>query len=324
MATKSATRALIFLLPIAAAGATGAAVWARRRRERAPPESNALTDVGFMWAMHAALRRDMSRIEAAASSPDAQGQVPADVRAAWTRFRHALERHHSAEDEDLWPVLRRHLVMSEEQQVIDHMVGEHEALSSAIAAVDAALTEGVDVDGAVGELGRTLRQHLDHEEGSALPLLELHLSRDEWRRFLHTERRRTPVRERPEFLSWVLADADETDAAAVLAEIPPAGRVVYRHVLAPRYAARHRWPAGGGASPAGDRGSCRPIPPEPGWMPGPRRGSGTSTRPPADVRARRCSPRTRATCTPRPNTAATSPRSRPSRWSAPGEPRWPE
>ncbi|MGZ4617993.1 MAG: hemerythrin domain-containing protein, partial [Frankiaceae bacterium] len=46
-----------------------------------------------------------------------------------------LERHHSAEDEDLWPVLRRHLVMSEEQQVIDRMVGEHEALSSAIAAV---------------------------------------------------------------------------------------------------------------------------------------------------------------------------------------------
>ena len=249
MASKSTTRALILLLPIAAAGATGTAVWAWRRRESAP-ESTAPTDVGFMWAMHAALRRDMSRIEAGASSLDAQGQVPSDVRAAWTRFRHALERHHSAEDEDLWPVLRRHLVMSEEQQVIDRMVGEHEALSSAIAAVDAALTEGVNVDGAVGELGRSLRQHLDHEEGSALPLLELHLSRDEWRRFLHTERRRTPVRERPEFLSWVLADADETDAAAVLAEIPPPGRLVYRHVLAPRYATRHRWPAGTGASAA--------------------------------------------------------------------------
>jgi hypothetical protein len=253
MATKAATRTLTFLLPMAAAGAIGAAVWAWRRRQRTP-ESTALTDVGFMWAMHAALRRDMSRLEAATSGLDAQGgvasDVPADIRTAWTRFRHALERHHSAEDEDLWPALRRHLVMSEEQQAVDRMVEEHEALSSTIAAVDTALADGVNVGGAVGELGRTLRQHLDHEEVNVLPLLELHLSRHEWRRFLHTERRRTPVRERPEFLSWVLADAGETEAAAVLAEIPPPGRLVYRYVLAPRYAAHQRWPAGTGASTA--------------------------------------------------------------------------
>ena len=249
MATKATTRALIIALPVAAAGVTGAAVWAWRRRQRAP-ESTALTDVGFMWAMHAALRRDISRLEAAASGLDAQGPVPSAVRADWTRFRQALERHHSAEDEDLWPALRPRLVMSEEQQVIHRMVEEHEALSSAIASADAALTAGVNVGGAVGELGRSLRQHLDHAERNALPLLELHLSREEWRRFLHTERRRTPVRQRPEFLSWVLADADETGAAAVLAEIPPPGRLVYRYVLAPRYAARHRSAAQTGAPTA--------------------------------------------------------------------------
>ena len=44
--------------------------------------------------------------------------------------------------------------MTEEQQAVDRMVEEHVALSSAIAAVDAALTEGVNVDRAAGELVR--------------------------------------------------------------------------------------------------------------------------------------------------------------------------
>jgi hemerythrin-like domain-containing protein len=241
MDRNPAIRALTVAVPVAVAGATGVAIWALRRRG-STPDDGAPTDVGFMRAMHAALRRDLSRLEATAPNLDAEGRVPPDVRAAWARFQHALERHHSAEDDDLWPVLRRHLVMSEEQQVVDRMVEEHDALTAAISATDVALATGGNVTDAVGELGSLLRRHLEHEEQSALPLLELHLSRDEWRHFLHTERRRTPVRERPEFLSWVLADAAEPDAAAVLAEIPPPGRLVYRKVLAPRYAARHRSP----------------------------------------------------------------------------------
>jgi len=38
---------------------------------------------------------------------------------------------------------------------------------------------------------------------------------------------------RPEFLTWVLDDASEQDAAAVLVEIPPPARLVYRRVLRP-------------------------------------------------------------------------------------------
>ena len=41
----------------------------------------------------------------------------------------------------------------------------------------------------------------------------------------------------------VLVVDDSTDAAdstAVLSELPPAGRLVYRYVIRPRYTARHR------------------------------------------------------------------------------------
>jgi hypothetical protein len=83
--------------------------------------------------------------------------------------------------------------------------------------------------------------HLAHEEREVLPLLEQHLTQAQWRAFLHQERNRRSPRERPEFLAWILDSAGEQDAAAVLAEMPPPARLVYRRVLKPRYEAQHRW-----------------------------------------------------------------------------------
>jgi hypothetical protein len=50
-----------------------------------------------------------------------------------------------------------------------------------------------------------------------------------------------PVQERPAFPGWVPHDADEADAHAALTELPPPARLVYRHIIRPRYEARrHR------------------------------------------------------------------------------------
>jgi hypothetical protein len=54
--------------------------------------------------------------------------------------------------------------------------------------------------------------------------------------------------DRPEFLTWILDDAGEQDAAAVLTEMPPPARLVYGRVLHPRYDARHRWQIPGPAA----------------------------------------------------------------------------
>ena len=39
----------------------------------------------------------------------------------------------------------------------------------------------------------------------------------------------------------ILDDAGSQDTAAVLTEMPPPARLIYRRVLRPRYSAQHRW-----------------------------------------------------------------------------------
>jgi hypothetical protein len=234
------------LVPVAAVGLTAAAIGTRRHAAH-ETDAHALADVGYTRAMHDALRRDIDRVDAAARA--ARGTT-ADLELDWHELRARLERHHRAEDGDLWPILRRRLTASADLHEVDHMFEEHRALSTAIIAVDRVVTSGSDAAPAIGALRQALRDHLDHEERSVLPLLERHLSRAEWRDFLIAERRKTPWRERPEFLGWVLDDANAADAAAVLSELPPPGRLVYRRIIRPRHAAKH--PHRHGRTPAHD------------------------------------------------------------------------
>ncbi len=208
-------------------------------RSSVPPDSPA--DVGFMRALHSALRRDLSRLQAVASQLHGSTPAPATVLAGWDALRDQLDNHHAAEDEDLWPVLRRKLTDPTQLATVDAMVEEHQHIPAALADVDAALRAGGDLTTPVERLSAVVRDHLEHEEREVLPLLEQHLTRAEWRAFLVTERGRRSPRERPEFLTWILDDADGQDAAAVLAELPPPARLVYRRVLRPRYEAQHRW-----------------------------------------------------------------------------------
>jgi len=114
---------------------------------------------------------------------------------------------------------------------------------------------GGDLAGPVERLSAVVLDHLTHEEREVLPLLEQHLTRAQWRAFLHKERNRRSPRERPEFLTWILDDADDQDAAAVLTEMPPPARLVYRRILKPRYEAQHRWQI---PSPTAESATGRP------------------------------------------------------------------
>jgi iron-sulfur cluster repair protein YtfE (RIC family) len=238
MATARRRRPRWALLLVAA----GLVIAARRvRRRQAARDADRPADLGFMRAIHAGLRRDAARLEALAPQLERPGGAPQQVPKGWATFRQVLHVHHAAEDDDLWPTLRRHLTEPEDLHQLDLMLAEHRDLTAAIQAVDAALTDGVGVAAAVGGLGEVLGRHLDHEEQRVFPLLERHLSRREWRGFLRTERRRRAPRERPEFLAWVLDEASNQDAAAVMAELPRPAHLVYRWVLQPRYDAPQRW-----------------------------------------------------------------------------------
>jgi Hemerythrin HHE cation binding domain len=163
------------------------------------------------------------------------------VLAGWDAFRAQLDNHHAAEDDDLWPVLRPQLSDPGDLAAVNAMVDEHRQIPPALAAVDTALRAGGELRAPVERLSAVVLDHLAHEERQVLPLLEQHLTQAQWRAFLRKERSRRSPAERPEFLTWILDDADEQDAAAVLAEMPPPVRLVYRRILQPRYEAQHRW-----------------------------------------------------------------------------------
>src|SRR5262249_55365742 len=93
-----------------AAGAAAALVVAALRRKPArTAEEQPQVDLGFMRALHEALRRDARRLETIAPRLKDATRMPATVEAGWHEFRDELVRHHEAEDDDLWPVLRAHL-----------------------------------------------------------------------------------------------------------------------------------------------------------------------------------------------------------------------
>ena len=203
-----------------------------------------------MRALHAALRRDLSRLRDAAAQLDGSAGAPPEVLAGWDAFRAQLGNHHSAEDDDLWPVPRGELCDAGDLASVDAVVEEHRQIppAPALAGVDAALRGGGELRAPAGLLSAVVLDHLAHEEREVLPLIERHLTRAQWRVFLHKERSRRPPRERPEFLTWILDDAAEQDAAAVLTEMPPQARLVYRRVLRPGYDAQHRWQIPGPAA----------------------------------------------------------------------------
>jgi Hemerythrin HHE cation binding domain len=119
------------LIPLIAAGLAAAALWARWRTERSR-DSGGMTDVGYMRAIHDALRRDMAHLESVTRTVDATTSPPAALTEGWTEFRGWLDRHHRAEDDDLWPVLRRHLDAPEDQHEVDIMLEEHRTLTATI------------------------------------------------------------------------------------------------------------------------------------------------------------------------------------------------
>jgi iron-sulfur cluster repair protein YtfE (RIC family) len=224
------------------AGAVGALAVARKRRARRDVErASRPADVGFMYAMHAAMRRDLERLGEATRPRPGIDPAPEELTDGWVLLRSQLEFHHQAEDEDLWPKLRQRIHDAAQLKEIDDMVSEHALITPALEAVGDALAGRADLTRAVSTLTDVVCSHLDHEERSVLPLVERHLTDAEWHDFLDTERGKRTPRERVEFLGWVLDDATPDDAAPVLAELPAPGRLVYRHIIKPRHDARNLW-----------------------------------------------------------------------------------
>jgi hypothetical protein len=96
------SRRLLALVPAAiAVGVNVRRMRARRALQHEP------ADVSFMYAMHNAMRRDLTRLERSVAEISSDAHA-AGVTAGFDVLRKELMSHHEAEDSDLWPVLRAH------------------------------------------------------------------------------------------------------------------------------------------------------------------------------------------------------------------------
>jgi Hemerythrin HHE cation binding domain len=202
-------------------------------------------DLTVMVAAHDAFRRDLVSLARAAAAADrADPQRREQVGRGWEVFKRQLHFHHTGEDRFIWPRLAGRLARSEAaMSTLEAMEAEHALVDPLLEAVDAAFADpaGGELPGAVDELATTLHGHLAHEERDALPLIGTALTAREWRAVGMRLGRANGLSGSAEFFAWMLDGVPADEAAAVLTELPPPLRVVYRAVWRPRYAKVSRW-----------------------------------------------------------------------------------
>lgn len=201
----------------------------------------------MMMAIHAALRRDLERLVAAADEARADGAARwLGVRAGWELFWTQLHIHHTFEDTHVWPRLRRHLEdAGGSVAALDDMEPEHAAVGELLSIVDASFADSAserEVPASdVQRLARALREHLAHEEMDVLPLLGRYMTSADHRALSGLQRREQGLRGAAQFLPWVLDGAPPSVADVVTRVVPLPARVLLRQVWQPRYARRRLW-----------------------------------------------------------------------------------
>jgi hemerythrin-like domain-containing protein len=202
-------------------------------------------DMTMMYAMHDALRRELETL-ARITAPG--GEDPRRVlatAAGWQLFTNALDIHHTAEDKALWPPMAQALAdRPDDLALLAAMEDEHAAIDPLLNAIDAAIDDPEGGPDRLGELtdalATALRDHLDHEEKEALPLIDATVTDAQMRHFgeLHSARIGPDVQR---LLPWLLDGASAETSAATLSRLPEPVRIAYRDTWQPAYAGADLW-----------------------------------------------------------------------------------
>jgi iron-sulfur cluster repair protein YtfE (RIC family) len=202
-------------------------------------------DMTWMYAVHAALRRELERIARVTARPDDDPRQVLRTAAGWEMFKSYLQVHHTTEDDMLWPPMRQALADdSDGIALLDSMEEEHSAIDPLLAAIDAALADRDSGPQRLGELtdalATGLRKHLDHEEAEGLALIDKTVTEEQWQAFgiEHGKRIAGDVQR---YLPWVLEGAPPDVTATALGPLPPPLQQAYRDQWQPAYAKLTLW-----------------------------------------------------------------------------------
>ena len=195
--------------------------------------------------IHAAVRRDLARLESAlAAASDGDLARAHQLQVAYTNLHQQLKHHHEGEDAYVFPFLDR---VEGATELVQVMESEHQdmadALDDAGAAIDRYASTGSASDAraardAIVRAHQVVEQHLDHEENDLEPLLLPHLETPEWKA---VEKRLRPgsLADSGRFMAWVQDGMPEGERAYLRSTIPApvtfllsrmAGRSYYRDV----------------------------------------------------------------------------------------------
>lgn len=197
-------------------------------------------DLTVMHALHDAFRRDLGMLVRAAAAAGDEPAADERIALGWRLLATNLHHHHTVEDEQLWPLVRRSWAGSPTAlDVLDAMEAEHAVVDPALDAVTAAVDGGRRPAGPLDHLREVVVAHLAHEEAEAMPLISAVVPPREWDAFGARQARALGLRGAAEFFPWLLKGADDIRTEKVLGVLPPPLRWAYRRRWQPRWAARH-------------------------------------------------------------------------------------
>jgi iron-sulfur cluster repair protein YtfE (RIC family) len=205
-----------------------------------------MIDFTMMYVTHDAFRRDLERLRRAAVAGTAE--TP-QVRAGWENFKRQLLLHHTVEDNHLWPRVQEKVAgRARELALLADMEAEHARLDPVLARMEAALGEpgaepAPELATLAAELTDVLVSHLDHEEKSALPLIQDVLTADDWRAFAGKMREAQGIKGAAVYVPWIVDGIPQADREHFFEVMPAPVRVLNRMLWERRYRAQDLWGA---------------------------------------------------------------------------------
>ena len=200
-----------------------------------------MTEMTMNRAIHAAVRRDLDRLEAALRVlADGDRERVAELVRAWEYLDRELVDHHEKEDELIWPVLEGlgvdHALLAEMEsehgamrealeQTGEHMtrLGRSATAEDALAAADSVVaTRGV------------VERHLTHEEQELEPQMLEHRDTPEWKA-VEKKLRSQPPGVAGRFFAWLTDGMTDEGRAYLKKTVPTPVVTVLAKVLGRKY-----------------------------------------------------------------------------------------
>lgn len=195
-----------------------------------------------MYVMHFGFRRDLAGLASAvANTPLGDTATWSALQVRWQLFADILHHHHAAEDGYYWPALSAAVALrgtTEDQRLVAAMEDEHAGIDPALAECAAGFGEllahpceshRAALEVRIVTFREALDEHLAHEEGETLPLVQRVMSAAEFAASERAiERHAYPPRMIPVVLPWAWHRLPADAAARMRASVGPLLRLLHR------------------------------------------------------------------------------------------------